>query len=161
MLKMRTAGGVRASDFARSGDCSRNQLSVAHILQSSSVFPALRFLAMIRSKVLRASRPWTRAPRKYCAPPVVPQKRCYSIIQKQEEDISQLPDLNPKSLTITDSKTPKEIVPAEQLVFGRNFTGKLLAIVFLRRIQNLMTSTLQITCLQPNGPQHKAGYLLE
>lgn len=41
-----------------------------------------------------------------------------------EEDPSQLPNIDPSKLEVTKSITPKELVPNEDLVFGRTFTGK-------------------------------------
>ena len=51
-------------------------------------------------------------------------RRPYSI-QSQEETIAKLPGINPSALSITNTITPKELVPSEKLVFGRTFTGKL------------------------------------
>ena len=50
--------------------------------------------------------------------------RPYSI-QSQEDAIAKLPGINPSSLSITKTITPKKLVPPEELVFGRTFTGKL------------------------------------
>ena len=60
-------------------------------------------------------------------------QRAYSI-QSQEEEIAKLPDINPHACTVTDTITPKELVPPEGLVFGRTFTGKL----FLHSFSTLM-----------------------
>ena len=57
---------------------------------------------------------------------IIPQwhsPRQYSI-QSQEEEIARLPDIDPGALSITKSTTPKQVLPPETLIFGRNFTGK-------------------------------------
>lgn len=41
-----------------------------------------------------------------------------------EEDLPHLPDIDPSKLEVTKSITPKELVPNQDLVFGRTFTGK-------------------------------------
>lgn len=51
-------------------------------------------------------------------------RRCYSV-QSQEEELTRLPDINPGTLSITKTTTPKRVVPPEELVFGRTFTGRL------------------------------------
>ena len=50
-------------------------------------------------------------------------RRPYSI-QSQEEAIAQLPGIDPSALSIARTTTPKQLVPPEELVFGRTFTGK-------------------------------------
>lgn len=49
-------------------------------------------------------------------------RRPYSI-QAQEDSIARLPGIDPSTLIITESTTPKELVPRQELVFGRTFTG--------------------------------------
>lgn len=39
-----------------------------------------------------------------------------------------LPDLDPSKLSITQTVTPKELVPPQELIFGRNFTDHMLSI---------------------------------
>lgn len=50
--------------------------------------------------------------------------RFYSI-QSNEAEIAKLPGINPESLSIIQTTTPKELLPPEELVFGKNFTGML------------------------------------
>jgi len=33
-------------------------------------------------------------------------------------------DIDPSKLTITSTTTPKSLLPPEELIFGRNFTGE-------------------------------------
>lgn len=49
-------------------------------------------------------------------------RRPYSI-QSQEDAIAKLPNIDPDALSITKTTTPKELLPPEELVFGRTFTG--------------------------------------
>lgn len=41
------------------------------------------------------------------------------------DDLQHLPDIDPSKLEVTKSITPKELVPNQDLVFGRTFTGEL------------------------------------
>ncbi|KAL8916242.1 MAG: hypothetical protein Q9208_008640 [Pyrenodesmia sp. 3 TL-2023] len=54
-------------------------------------------------------------------------RRPYSI-KSQEEELARLPNINPDALSITKTTTPKELVPPEELVFGRTFTDHMLSI---------------------------------
>src|SRR2546423_1410168 len=49
--------------------------------------------------------------------------RSRNALQADEESLSRLPGLDASKLSITETITPKKIVPPEQLVFGRTFTG--------------------------------------
>jgi len=49
-------------------------------------------------------------------------KRPYSILS-DEIALSRLPNIDPSKLQVTKTKSPKDLVPSEQLIFGRNFTG--------------------------------------
>ena len=49
--------------------------------------------------------------------------RSRSTLQADEETLSKLPGLDASKLSITKTITPKKIVPPEELVFGRTFTG--------------------------------------
>ena len=44
-------------------------------------------------------------------------------IKSQEEAIARLPNIDPSQLSITTTTTPKKILPPEELIFGRSFTG--------------------------------------
>ncbi|KAL8782720.1 MAG: hypothetical protein Q9213_005144 [Squamulea squamosa] len=54
-------------------------------------------------------------------------RRPYSI-QSQEDAIAKLPNIDPSALSITKTTTPKQLVPPEELVFGRTFTDHMLSI---------------------------------
>lgn len=56
------------------------------------------------------------------------RRRFYSI-QSQEDSIARLPGIDPSKLSITKSTTPKELIPPQELVFGRTFTGTRTAIL--------------------------------
>ena len=79
---------------------------------------ALSKHASLTNCCLRATR--------YHIPPrlghAIRSPRAYSL-QTQEEELARLPDLNPQLLSVTQSTTPKTIIPPEELIFGRNFTG--------------------------------------
>lgn len=40
-----------------------------------------------------------------------------------EEALAALPDIDPSKLEVTLCKIPKDLVPPEELIFGRTFTG--------------------------------------
>ena len=73
-----------------------------------------------------AFKPFSVSSRPYIAawrcPPLRNLQRPYSI-QSHEDAIAKLPDLDPSALQITKTTTPKALVPPEELVFGRTFTG--------------------------------------
>jgi branched-chain amino acid aminotransferase len=50
-------------------------------------------------------------------------QRSYSI-KPVTKATPQLPGLDSSKLTITKTTTPKELIPPEQLVFGKTFTGE-------------------------------------
>ncbi|KAL8903962.1 MAG: hypothetical protein Q9207_003577 [Kuettlingeria erythrocarpa] len=80
-----------------------------------SLFWAKSCLPALRAAPCRLPRPnW------HC-------KRPYSI-QSQEEELARLPNINPDALSIIKTTTPKELLPPEQLVFGRTFTDHMLSI---------------------------------
>lgn len=79
---------------------------------------------------MRASRSHLSVRRPCLPQQFIPQchrGRPYSI-QSQEEEIAQLPDINPDALSITRTATPKQVLPPEELVFGRTFTDHMLSI---------------------------------
>ena len=85
------------------------------------------FTAMSRHRLSRASVPLLAGSRTYIAQNTIQpwrSRRTYSI-QSQEEALARLPDIDPNKLSIIKTTTPKQVVPPEQLIFGRNFTGKL------------------------------------
>lgn len=67
-------------------------------------------------------------------------RRFYSI-QAQEDSIARLPGIDPSKLSITSSTTPKEIVPPQELVFGRTFTGNHTANLQVTMTLMMMTPT--------------------
>ena len=85
------------------------------------------FATMTRFRLSRASRPLFAGSKAYIGQNTIPPWPCLRsyIIQSQEEELARLPDIDPQKLSITKTTTPKTIVPPEELIFGRNFTGKL------------------------------------
>jgi len=49
--------------------------------------------------------------------------RVVSSVAPDSASLSQLPDIDVAKLEITQTTSPKELVPPEELVFGRTFTG--------------------------------------
>ena len=87
---------------------------------------SILFPAIVCEATMRASRSCLYMRRPCPILNFTPQwhrRRPYSI-QSQEEAIAQLPDINPGALSITRTTTPKQVLPPEELVFGRTFTGK-------------------------------------
>lgn len=86
---------------------------------------------MVRPLLLRSSRLCLRSQKPILPPhflPLYPHLRRPYSIQSQEEALSRLPDIDPSSLSITKTTTPKQIIPPEELVFGRTFTDHMLSI---------------------------------
>ena len=44
----------------------------------------------------------------------------------EEDSLSKLPNIDPSKLNVTETITPKQLVPNQDLIFGRTFTGMLL-----------------------------------
>lgn len=65
-------------------------------------------------------------------------------LQADEDSLARLPGLDASKLEITETITPKKIVPPEELVFGRTFTGGRSATAF--RHEALLTRSSQTTC---------------
>ena len=131
-LGLSTCGGprrkLRFRCFFSPRQHQRLMLIFSHTSQTRPQRRAISilFTAMVREALVRASRSYLflRSPCPF--PKFIPQwhhRRPYSI-QSQEEAIAQLPDINPSALSITRTTTPKQILPPEELIFGRNFTGK-------------------------------------
>ena len=68
---------------------------------------------------------------------IVPLRRAATSLQAQEQELAQLPGIDPGLLSVTQTTTPKKVVPPEELVFGRTFTGKVISM--LRSIQSQLT----------------------
>lgn len=127
----RSSGRRRSdSDFAESRSDSRPSIffSSCSVTQLRTTISA-GVVIMVRSTLLRITRPYFNASRSHNVHRIGPQwhglrKPYSSSIQAQEDALKALPDIDPKSLTVTESTTPKQIVPPEELVFGRTFTGK-------------------------------------
>ncbi len=71
------------------------------------------------------------------------------------ETTGTLQGIDFSKLSITKSTTPKELVPPEELVFGRTFTGMWLS---TDEIFHGLICELQITCFQLSGQLRRAGY---
>lgn len=50
-------------------------------------------------------------------------QRFYSI-KPETAATPSLPNIDPSKLTVTKTTTPKELIPQEQLLFGKTFTGE-------------------------------------
>lgn len=66
------------------------------------------------------------------------------VLQADEDSLARLPGLDASKLEITETITPKKIVPPEELVFGRTFTGGRSATAV--RHEALLTHSSQTTC---------------
>lgn len=56
------------------------------------------------------------------AGPVSRARRYYSVPPDQAA-LSKLPEIDPSKLELSNTSSPKDLVPDEELVFGRTFTG--------------------------------------
>ena len=82
---------------------------------------------MLHLRLLRRAQtplaPLTRSQSIFSRPLSSTSWRSRSILQADEESLSRLPGLDASKLSVTETITPKRIVPPEELVFGRTFTG--------------------------------------
>ncbi|MCJ1295973.1 hypothetical protein MMC34_007538 [Xylographa carneopallida] len=85
---------------------------------------------MLRQTFSRASRSALTEARAhaYQRQSILSQCRRASSLQAEEEAIKNLPSIDPSQLSITRSTTPKQLLPPEELVFGRTFTDHMLSI---------------------------------
>lgn len=42
----------------------------------------------------------------------------------EDDHLSKLPNIDPSQLSVTETITPKQLVPNQDLIFGRTFTGQ-------------------------------------
>jgi len=61
--------------------------------------------------------------------------------QLVEDDTKHLPNIDPSKLEVTKTITPKQLVPNQDLVFGRTFTGEdliaaLCAVMFMHKLDS-------------------------
>lgn len=64
-----------------------------------------------------------RHARTACTPSVGLSVRRASNVAPDAAALTKLPNIDASKLEITKTTKPKELLPAEQLIFGRNFTG--------------------------------------
>ena len=56
-------------------------------------------------------------------------RKAYSTtLSSEEAQLKPIPNIDPSALTITNSTTPKKILPPQDLIFGRTFTDHMLSI---------------------------------
>jgi branched-chain amino acid aminotransferase len=58
--------------------------------------------------------------------PIKPSCSRWYSLKTDDASIKHLPGLDSSKLSITKTTTPKNLVPPEELIFGRTFTGMLL-----------------------------------
>jgi hypothetical protein len=89
-----------------------------HIHHSPSLY-CLAFFKMIRP--FRPQTAFNRSSRLIAA---WQSSKSYSI-KAEAASTTKLQDIDPSKVTVQKSTTPKDLLPLDQLVFGRTFTGKL------------------------------------
>ena len=97
-------------------------MSLAHCCHSTISLPATSMFRQTLFKRAALLFSEARAERPPACTVPSPCRRLYSI-QAQEDSIARLPGIDASKLSITNSTTPKELVPPQELVFGRTFTG--------------------------------------
>lgn len=80
-------------------------------------------------------------------------RRLHQQIAVDDDPFSKLPGIDPSALNVTETMTPKQLVPNQDLVFGRTFTGNTIS----TSKHQLLDQLLQTTCSPSNGPPLKAG----
>lgn len=94
---------------------------------------ASQIASMLRPRLLRSS---ARALTSISRPILLRNARqlsCSSSWRQQtltmeDDPTSQLPGIDPSKLEVTKTITPKQLVPNEDLIFGRTFTGMRVAL---------------------------------
>ena len=87
---------------------------------------ALQLKMLIPRFLRRSQAPLTSLTRShslFCRSFASTSWRSRSALQADEDTLSKLPGLDASKLSITQTITPKKIVPPEELIFGRTFTG--------------------------------------
>lgn len=108
---------IRPGPAVSSADCSK-------LLPRRGPLPTIA-IAMLRQTLFkRAAALFSDAKAELSSACTAPlQCRRFYSIQSQEDSIARLPGIDPSKLSITKSTTPKELLPPQELVFGRTFTG--------------------------------------
>ena len=78
---------------------------------------------MLRSSAQQCSRQ-LGAPSRLLVSMSKPNWRRWYSMKIDDASLENLPRIDPSKLSITKTVTPKELVPPEELVFGRTFTGR-------------------------------------
>jgi hypothetical protein len=118
---------------------------------------------LLRSRCARALTSPAIKPESLRLPP---SHRCFSTSRRRlealaaEDDLySKLPGIDPSKLETTQTITPKALVPNQDLVFGRTFTGQSAALPSICDIAD--KTSCQIICSPSNGQPPTAGCPLE
>jgi hypothetical protein len=75
-----------------------------------------------------------------------------------DDPASKLPGIDPSKLEITETITPKAVLPNEDLIFGRTFTGG----QWKPELINIHADSFcKTTCSPSNGQRPPAGSHLE
>jgi hypothetical protein len=77
---------------------------------------------LLRRSAQQCSPPWGIPSLRFRSLARPSWQRSYSL-RTDDTSIKNLPGLDPSKLSITETITPKELVPPEELIFGRTFTG--------------------------------------
>lgn len=101
-----------SSSLIESSLCSFSLIAVCPVVSS----------IMQKASLTRLTRAATRA-KTFRLPLCSQLQRRHYSVSGDVVPTSKLTDLNPSKLSTTNTTTPKELMPAEELVFGRSFTG--------------------------------------
>ena len=134
-----SAGTNVSADIALGASLKQFLLASQSSLLSSTPSPAtmghLSTLRLGGSCLNAAKRPCPRAltrriPSHSTQHTLLPRygARFASSLQSQQETLEQLPNIDPSLLHITNTTTPKTILPPSELIFGRTFTDHMLSI---------------------------------
>ncbi|MCJ1301768.1 hypothetical protein MMC08_004569 [Hypocenomyce scalaris] len=85
---------------------------------------------MFRQTVFRRAASLLSEARAELSPGCTAPPRCRRVysIQAEQDSIATLPGIDPSKLSVTKSTTPKQLVPPQELLFGRTFTDHMLSI---------------------------------
>ena len=73
------------------------------------------------------------------------------------DDMKHLPDIDPSQLEVTNTITPKQLVPNQDLVFGRTFTGESAGEKYQTSCGNMLTVSRSYAINRMDSKQRMAS----
>lgn len=91
---------------------------------------------LLRSNITTRLTPPLRVKSLFPTAPLFTSRLRYYSIKTDEDALQMLPGVDPTKLVVTESITPKELIPHQELVFGQTFTGRSIDTPMCRRTRS-------------------------